>query len=314
MGFLSSLFSQKGSTKPEDYQSIFVKWDRHGKEYGPLQFADLILRDWSGPPRWARFDGEKRWRDYSYFLKTIDRLGASQEQIAFLADQGIETDEATLGFKEALQLVERRREELREIRAAERKEKEKLPATKYTRKKMDKCGVEYPEDVTRAQAKKLLADYEDVQQFRKLVRKLAKRGVSVPDSVLSGQGGESLRDGMSIIDHLETLPDLLDQLGELRVEYSVPDEINLRTVSMFNRRVEAAIDEAEDAEDQIKDRELFASDDEYRVVGKFPKKQMDAVKKEIIEKALQGRWSFERDILACIETHLPDVRLRVVDY
>ena len=92
MGLFSSLFSQKGSTKPEDYEPLFVRWDRDGKEYGPMQFADSLLRDWSGPPKWGRFEGESRWRDYSHFLKILDRLDASQEQIAFLEAQGIEIE------------------------------------------------------------------------------------------------------------------------------------------------------------------------------------------------------------------------------
>ncbi len=312
MGLFSSLFSQKGSTKPEDYERIFVKWDRDGKEYGPMQFDDLLLRDWSGPPKWGRFEGESRWRGYGHFLKILNRLDAAQEQVVFLEAQGIEID-AGLSFKEALNLVELRQGELKEIRAAEKLEKEKLPATTHIRKKMAGCGIDYPDNVTRAQAKELLARYEDEQELLGLTKKLAKKGISIQNLVINAEAKESNKDNMSIVDHLGSLIDLLDQLDKLDVEYTTPSEINLTTVPAFNERVEAAIFEAENAEEEIKERELLVDCDTFRVVGKLPRQQMNCLQKEIIEKVLSNKWEFDRDIIGCIEAHLANVKLKPLD-
>ena len=81
----------------------------------------------------------------------------------------------------------------------------------------------------------------------------------------------------------------------------------------FNHKIQSAIDDGDDAEGQIEDREFLVGFDEYRLVGKLPKKQLNAAIRNVVENALRGKWDFERDILGCVKTYLPNVRLKTIE-
>ena len=84
MGFLKSLFKSGCSEKQEDYDKIYFRWEIGGQEYGPLFFDDMITRNWSGPPIEGRYENENNWRKYKYFLKLLDNLRVSQDQLGLL--------------------------------------------------------------------------------------------------------------------------------------------------------------------------------------------------------------------------------------
>ena len=77
--------------------------------------------------------------------------------------------------------------------------------------------------------------------------------------------------------------------------------------------IETAIDEIENAIDELREREFFVGYDEYKLIGRLSKKQFNALSNEILRQVAAGQWDFDRDILTCIEKYLPDVRMKVIE-
>ena len=151
MGILNRLFGQAESTRPEDYQQIYVRWDVDGNSHGPFRFVDLIRGPWSGPPLQARFENESKWSDYRRFTHILDRLEASDEQVAKLVSKkALTPGQPRPGFREAIAKFDALATEDRTIKA-------KLLATSHMRKKMDSLGIAYQSTVTREEAKALVS-------------------------------------------------------------------------------------------------------------------------------------------------------------
>ncbi len=170
MGFLKFLFKSSRSERPEDHDKIYFRWEIDGQEYGPLFFDYMITRKRSRrPPIEGRYENENNWRKYEYFLKVLDNLKASQDQLGLLRKYDISVDESNLKFRDAIKIIENKEEEFRIQRATEKKEKEKLPATRNTLKKLESYGIKYSENITRSEAKLLISSYDEKEQVKEVV-------------------------------------------------------------------------------------------------------------------------------------------------
>lgn len=288
MGLLKKLFGGKPeSTRPDDYGAIYVRWDKDGKEYGPLGLEDLITRQWSGPPRHVRFENESGWSKYDRFEKLLDRLEASDDQASKL---GLEDGAPRPPFREAIKKID-------ELAEAERARKAALPATPHMRGKMDNLGISYPEDITREQAKQLVKEREAELAAEADLAQLRERGIDVADGV---EGAEEL---------LYTL----DEMKEIGVSVEVPRVASTDELKKLNSRYSDALMEADNAECEIEERELLIGCDEYKLVGALPKKGLAAIKHEVFRRAIAGEWNQDAMILDLVREHMPKVKIRVVE-
>jgi hypothetical protein len=313
MGVWSALFSGKQSNKLEDYEMVFVKWDPDGKEYGPYTLDYLITNSWSGPPVIGRFEGQNRWRNYSYFLEMFDHIAASEEQVKCLDSYGVSVNKSFLLFRDADAMIKIEENKICDARAAARKEKEGHPATKAALKKLDSLGIIYREGVTRAEAKALVDEYETTQELQALVGRLGKYGIRISEGAASISEDRDPENDMARIEQIENFVDLLDQLKELGATCPLPETLDINDLPDLSDRIGTAIFEAEDAESQLQGREFLAGDEWYKLIGRLPQKQLNALKDEIFRTALSESWDFEQNILKCIATHLPDVTLKIIE-
>ncbi len=310
MGFFKSLLKSKLSEKPEDYKRIYFRWEVGGQEYGPLFFDDMITRNWSGPPIEGRFENENEWRQYAYFLKILDNLKASQNQLSMLNKHNINIDKENLKFREAIELIENNEDELRKQRAIEKQEKEKLPATRNTIKKLESYGIKFHDNITRSEAKILISKHEEKEQIKQIVKDFNKRGIDISSKFEIETSINESANKFSFTELLSDLNDLFTRLIEFDVTYTLPEKLNAELISKINNKIENALFDAEDAEEQIKDREIFVKEGDFKIVGKLPKSNMQKLNKEVIENHLQGSWDFERDVLKLIRKHFPDIKLK----
>lgn len=314
MGFLKSLFKSGNSNKPEDYHNIYFRWEIDGQEYGPLFFDDMITRNWSGPPIEGRFENENIWRKYDYFLEILDNLKVSQNQLSLLNKYNISVDESNLKFIDAIKLIEKKEEEHRKQRAIERQQKEKLPATRNTIKKLESFGIQFPENVTRSEAKILISKYEEKEQVKQILKDFGKRGIDISTKFdIEVSLGESANN-FSFAQLLEDLNDHFASLSKFNVTYLLPEKLNAEFILEINNKIENALFDTEDAEEQIKDREFSTLESGYKIIGKLPKKNFQGFNKEIIEDHFEGNWDFERDILKLLKKHFPEIKLKKDEY
>ncbi|MEX2489485.1 MAG: hypothetical protein WD356_08170 [Pseudomonadales bacterium] len=66
------------------------------------------------------------------------------------------------------------------------------------------------------------------------------------------------------------------------------------------------MDEGDDAESQVTDKEITAKQGDYKIVGALPNKNLKSLLKEVVERTLADNWNFERDILGLLEQHFPN--------
>lgn len=60
MSLFKSLFQNNFSENYEDYSKLYFRWEIEGKEYGPLDFEDMLTRNWSNRPIEGRFENEQK--------------------------------------------------------------------------------------------------------------------------------------------------------------------------------------------------------------------------------------------------------------
>jgi hypothetical protein len=310
MGFLKSLFKSGCSKRPEDYDKIYFRWEIGGQEYGPLFFDDMITRNWSGPPIEGRYENEDNWRKYKYFLKILDNLMVSQDQLGLLRKYDISVDELSLKFRDALKMIEEKKEELRIKRSIEKKKKEKLPATKNTLKKLESYGIKYSDNITRSEAKLLISSYDEKEQVKQIISNFKKRGIDLSSKFDMDVVIEESVNNISFTEHLEELNELLMKLSKFNVAYSLPEKLSAESIFETNNKIENALFDAEDAEEQIKERFFSTLEADYKIIGKLPKNNIRNFIKDVIENHLQGNWDFERDILKLLRKHFPEIKLK----
>lgn len=314
MKFLQSIFKNEISDRPEDYSNIFFRWDREGKEYGPLWFDDMLTRKWSGPPLEGRFENESKWKEYSYFQKILDVLKISKKQISEMTKMGITSIDPNMSFKDAVNVIQLKNEELRKQRKKERAEKDQLPATKQTMKKLIDLGIEFEKNITRIEAKKLLAYHKDKEYLSEIFNFLEKNNFHFVKQLSFDSIAKGTNDNLPTFDQLEDLYTTLQSLADVKIEYNFPNTLNKVELEKLINRINDAEFEAEDIEEQLKDREIFLGDTEFKVVGKLPKNQLKNIRTHIINKYLCGEWNIDRDLKKVIEIFLPDVILKEIEY
>jgi hypothetical protein len=85
-------------------------------------------------------------------------------------------------------------------------------------------------------------------------------------------------------------------------------------ISELNNKIENALFEAENAEEQIRDKSFSTLEADYKIAGKLTAKSFVSFNKEIIESYLKGNWDFERDILKVLKNHFPEIQLKKDGY
>ena len=314
MSILKSLFKSKVSEKPEDYPKIYFRWEIGGQEYGPLFFDDMITRNWSGPPIEGRFENERKWHKYDYFLKILDNLKASHDQLKTLKKYGFSVDHSNLKYRDIIKLIENKKKEITAQRVAEKEKKENLPATKKLLKTLETYGIKHSEDITRSEAKALISKYKEKERVKQILNDFHKRDINILSKFdLEAVLIESANN-YSFAELLEDLNDLFIKLSRFDVTYLLPNKLNAEVILEINNNIENALFDAEDAEEQIKDREFSTLKTDYKIIGKLPKNNFRKFNKEIIEKHLQGKWNFERDIIKLVKKYFPEIKLKKEEY
>jgi len=314
MGFLKSLIKSEFSDKPEDYFKIYFRWERDGREYGPLGFEDMLTRKWSGPPIEGRFENGTKWREYSYFQNILTVLKISREQITEMTKMGIEQVDSNMSFKDAIKVIQLKNEELREKRVKERKEKEQLPTTKKTIKQLKDLGIEFNENITRVEAKRLISDYKDREYLTEIFSYLKKNKFTFVDQLEIDTVAKSSDASLPTFDQFDELYSTLQSLSDYKIEFNSLNSITKDEMEVFINRLYDAEFEAEDIEEQLKDREIMIGDDEFKVVGKLPKKQLLNIRTDIISRYLSGEWNSDKELMEIVNRHLPQLELRKIDY
>ena len=174
MNLFKSLFQNNISENYDDYSKLYFRWEREGKEYGPLDFEDMLTRNWSNRPIEGRFENEQKWRDYSFLEKILNRLKISKEQISEMKKLGIESIDTNTSFIESVSIISSKREEIRKQRKQDREEKDKLPATKQSLKKLKDLGIDHPENITQGEAKSIIANYIDNEKDQERLIEIIK--------------------------------------------------------------------------------------------------------------------------------------------
>jgi hypothetical protein len=301
---------------------IYVRWHKNGKEYGPYTFMDIVVRRWSGPPAHGRFEGEMRWRNFREFLDIVDRLAPTEEQKCFLAHKNVELDRGA-SFKEAAILVRKFQDQetgeveeiedrLRKLRKAK---KDALPATKYTRSKLQELGIDYPESITRLEARQLIAMDGLKEELRSYENFFRKRSISleIPDFFGSEQPFCAKKQAAdSALADLEQFVYFLEDLDKLGVKPSLPSKLDLSVIKGYSDKCLSAFNAAEDAEFEITEREIFTPNgDSYRIVGKIDEQELVNLKGAVLRKALRGTWDSERDLRSTIKKHMPSLKMQL---
>ena len=263
------------STRPEDYDAIFLRWNPGGKEYGPLKFSDLLTRKWSKPPMQGRFLNESHWHQYEDLLRLIDKLNPSEEQLAMLNKKGLIAPDERVNYRTAVSRLDRAAEEGRARRASERAEKEGLPATAYMRKKMDGLGIKYSKDVTRLGAKRLLEEHAERQAIASTLDKLAKAKIEVPEEIFRAVERSNPSDN-TVVDELDEFLEIIEQLGKLHCLIPSALPASVQALRELNGHYYRAIDEAETTESELEEKQILVGNREVRLVGALPKTGMRA--------------------------------------
>lgn len=314
MNIFKSLFKTKTSNRPEDYSKIYFRWDREGKEYGPLWFDDMITRKWSGPPLEGRFENESKWKPYSYFQKILSNLQISNEQISLMEKLGMSNINSELSFVDAVNNIQKRNEELSLQREKEREEKEKLPATKQTRKKLIDLGIEFDDNITRREAKELIGYYKDKEYLKEIFEFFKKNNITFVESLSVDAILKGVDDDLPSFDQLDEFYTTFESLDNTELHFDLPKKMNKADLEkLINQMYEAETD-AEDVIEQLKERELFVGPVEYKVVGKLPEKQLKKIYTFVFNKYLANDWDIDRDLGDAIKTFLPEIRLKEIKY
>ena len=318
MNLFKSLFQNNISENYDDYSKLYFRWEREGKEYGPLDFEDMLTRNWSNRPIEGRFENEQKWRDYSFFEKILNRLKISKEQISEMKKLGIESIDTNTSFIESVSIISSKREEIRKQRKQDREEKDKLPATKQSLKKLKDLGIDHPENITQGEAKSIIANYIDNEKDQERLIEIIKYFNSINFSIFNHLSIESIinEDDTTLptLDQFEELYSSIKELLENQIKINFPKSLNRDEMDKFNNDLADAEFEAEDIEDQLKDRAIILGNDEFKVVGKLPKNQLLKIRTEIINRYLAGDWDQDKDLKEIILKHLPDLSFKEIDY
>jgi hypothetical protein len=319
-----SVFKKQSLKDPNKLGEVLAKWDVEGKEYGPYSLEYILSKPWSDYPQIGKFEGHRRWRNFKYFLELADCLGPTLDQVAFLEKHDITFDRERTTLREAFNLVQNQESvlakqaiEVKRIfeaeRAIEKKRKDGLPATAHMRKKMSGFGIPFDDSVTRAEATQLVRVHEKRELFSETLSRIKKHGWCIEGQMDDAVFLETDGNECSIADYLEDIVLELDEIEALKVEIAVQLSWDLAKVKNVSERLSNARFESENAEDELRERELLLGGREYRVKGRFPAKEMKGFRKLVFETSFQGNWVFERDLPKAMQEKFTDVRLEEVE-
>ncbi len=314
MSLFKSLFQNNISENYEDYSKLYFRWEREGKEYGPLDFEDMLTRNWSNPPIEGRFENEQKWKDYTFFEKILNCLKISREQISEMEKLGIEPVDPNISFKEAVSIINSKREEIRKQRKKDRDKKDKLPATKQTIKKLKDFGIVHSENITQGEAKRLIANFKDQEQLKDILKYFNDNNFSIFNHLSVENIINEDDKTLPTFDQFEELYTIIKTLMESQIKINFPESLNRDEMDKFITKLSDAEFEAEDIEEQLKDREIILGNDEFKVVGKLPKSQLLKIRTEIINRYLTGDWNPDKELKEIILKHLPDLTFKEIDY
>ena len=346
MNLISKLFGNKNSLDSKDYPKIIAKWDAEGEEYGPYQIEELYERKqgWSRIPDIGRFENEKKWRKFTYFLKIADKLPVTEELAEKLTKHNVKADYKKLTYNEATDLLEAKRKEIKS-------QKDKSPATDQTKKQLKSLGVEFDENINRIDAKKLLDPIKgQLPATKQTIKKLEGYGIKIPDNLTRDKASQLIYEheqakkleividkfierGLNILNEYrfedllnleieetnaaELLIDFdekLSNLNQIGLDFKLPERLDISVLYKLNNKMEEALYEIEDAESQLEDKEIYTDNGEFKVVGTINKTSLKNIKEAILHKSIVNNWNFERDIEEIIIKHCPKVKLREIDY
>lgn len=347
MGILNIFSKKEFSRKPEDYKNVYLRWEMKGKEYGPMAFSEIPIREsrWTAPPVLIRFEGEDNWRKFKPLRKISLELLASEKQLKLLNKYNVSYNPETLRYSEARLLIETK---VYELRDQEKKEKDQLPATKHSLKKLDALGITYSGEITRKQAKVLLLKHKEVESTKELLESLAKKGINVPevfDLASISRDSKAEQDFISdlftletfidefgktkialalpmnmtakllsdVLEDLSTLEMALDSLEEYKISYTPPSPLDLSTIKKQAELLDNAFSELEEVAGQLEEKEIYTRSGDFRIVGTLPKAKTQDLLNEVFLEALDQKWNLERDIINLLEDHFPGIKLKELD-
>lgn len=346
MNLLSKLFGNQNSSDPKDYPKIIAKWDVEGEEYGPYLIEELYERKqyWSRIPDIGRFENENKWRKFTYFLKIADKLPVTEELAEKLNKHNVKADYGKLTYNEATDLLEAKRNEEKSQKdkspATDQTKKQlkslgikfdeninridakklldpvkgQLPATKQTIKKLEGYNIQIPDNLTRDKAAQLIYEYEQAQELEIVNEKLKKRGLNILneykfDDLLNLEIEET-----NAVELLQDFDEKLSNLDQIGLDFKLPEKLDIDVIYKLNHKMEEALDEIEEAESQLEDKEIYTDNGGFKIVGTINKTSLKNIKEAILHKTIVSSWNFERDIEEMIIKHCPKVKLKEIDY
>ncbi len=314
ISFIKSLFKNDITDRPEDYPKLYFRWDREGKEYGPLFFDDMLTREWSGLPIEGRFENESKWKEYSYFQKILNVLKVSKEQVSEMTKMGLTEIDPNMSFIAAVKVIELKNEELRKQREEERVEKDKLPATKQNIKKLIDLGIEYDKNITGLEAKELLSYHKNKEHLSEIFKFLKTNNFHFVEQFTIDAVIKRTDDNLPTLDQFEEIFTSLKSLLEYNINFKFPDTLNKVDMEKLINCLNDAEFEATDIVDQLKSREIIIGDDEFKVIGKLPQNQLKKIRTHIIKNYLSTEWNADKDLIKVIGTFLPEIILKKIEY
>lgn len=336
------------SYKPEDYPKIYLRWKVDGKEYGPMDLSEIPSREqrWSGAPIHVRFENDNKWQKFKFIKKISLKLLASQEQISLLQKYNVSFNQDELKYVEADKLIETI---VVPIRNEERKAKKKLPATKQTLKKLDSLGITYHENINRQDASELIRKHEKVEETKQLLSSLSKKGFDVStkfdlikitknksveekfmnhlyllDDYLCFLNNQNIifhfqdlmdfTDLDSVVNNMGLLEEYIERLNDFEINYKPPSDMDFSLLKLQVEKLESAIDEIDEIEGQLEEKELSINTGDFKVIGSLSKINKKDFFNDVFKMIIDENWNFDNDIIDYLEKHFPKIKFKEIDW
>ena len=171
----------------DEYPPIYSHYKEYESTYGPYVFEKVYTYDYEGKNPEFYFEGAEAARYSHDDLKWVWTVCyASKKQNEKLKKAGVNFGESAITFKQAAWAIEKLDEAKKVVAAKKRAINAVKPATKNTLKKMDELGVKYKEEVTRAEADRLIEKHwEKVakDEFKTNLKLAKERGLDVDSKI-----------------------------------------------------------------------------------------------------------------------------------
>jgi hypothetical protein len=169
-------------------------------------------------------------------------------------------------------------------------------------------GIKDVAYISASEADRLLDLHREKEEIEDVLRLISAIGIDLSSKITVLDVLDKNKDDLPLYELLEETYDLLEPFSDPAGLIPPLTDLDINSLAGFNDKLSEAINEADDAEGQIKDRCLVL-DSEYEIIGDWPDNNFKAFREEIVRKYMIDDWDFEDDIRETVKKHFPGAKI-----